>query len=96
MDASHPTAGTFFSFGKFVNSPRDVMSSGCLLFDGFHPANPLVARERTDVFPRRQSGVARKKGRSHICWNFVNYTVGNAFVSFCFAHWGYFTKNSLD
>ena len=51
MGATGPAAGAADALLQFRTDPLDVLLAGFGFFDGESPADPLVARERGDVFP---------------------------------------------
>ena len=54
MWTARPTTGSPFSFSEAGTAPFDPMSSCFSLFGRLDPADPFIARERSNVFPRLQ------------------------------------------
>jgi len=53
MLASRPAARPPHSFFQLRDYPFDMLPPGLVFLDGYRPADPLVARQRSYVFPRR-------------------------------------------
>jgi hypothetical protein len=59
--AAWPAAGAALSSLQVLLQTLNVLSPGFRFFDGKNPADPLVAREWSDVFPFFSHGCVRKK-----------------------------------
>jgi len=51
MGATDPATGTPLAFFELTAETLNVLLAHCGGLYGLHPADPLVARERGDVFP---------------------------------------------
>ena len=54
MRTARPTTGSPFSFSEAGTAPFDPMSSCFSLFGRLDPADPFIARERSNILPRLQ------------------------------------------
>ena len=52
MDAADPATWAALTFVHFVTHNNDMFGPGGGLFYGDDPADPFIARQRSDVFPR--------------------------------------------
>ena len=71
--APRPTARPSFGTLEVLSPPRDALRSGLQLLGGLDPAYPLVARERSDVFPGRHRFGMRDKSNPKVCGQFVDH-----------------------
>src|SRR5208283_1043905 len=79
MNAAWPATRSAHSFFKLRAYPFDVLLSGLRFLDRDCPANPLVARKRSDVLPFCSCRRIRNKGLSQILGHFVYRTGGYFF-----------------
>lgn len=81
MDATGPTTRPAYSLFELRAHPLDMLFSGFRFLDGDGPTDPLVTRERSDIFPfcprRRISGERLSQIRRQLMYR----TVRNPFLS---------------
>jgi len=72
MDAPCPTAGALLAFAQFVAGSRDAALAGRRCFGVLHPADELVAPERSERFPLREQPRLRAQRRLEVVASMVN------------------------
>jgi hypothetical protein len=82
VGATYPAAGPTLSFLQLRDSSFNVIFSCLWSFYGDIPANPLIAGERSNVFPSFQSFRVREKYPFQVWGHFVHRTAGD----FNFSH----------
>ncbi len=66
MRTARPTARPPHPFFELRTHPLDMLPPCLIFLDGDRPADPLVARERRDVFPGRQRLRVRRERLAEI------------------------------
>jgi hypothetical protein len=79
VDAAHPAAWAAFAFVHFVFHHYDMFGSSLGLGAGDGPADPLIPRQRRDVFPYGQHLFVGQNSLPHILRKFVHGAIGKCF-----------------
>jgi hypothetical protein len=79
MRTAGPAAWPALALFELCTNPLDMLFSCFVLFYGRGPANPLIARERRDVFPSGEHGFVGSKGFPQIRREFVYNATGDCF-----------------
>lgn len=77
MNAPNPATWSALSFYEFTHRSFHVFFAGGLLFDGCHPTEPLVTRERGDIFPSCQCFWRSQEGSTQIGRHFMHGAIRN-------------------
>ena len=91
MNAAGPTAGPAHSAFELRESFSDTDTPRLGFFAGDDPADPLVPRERRNVFPQRSYFRGRNNGLSQILRHLVYDATGKRL----FDHVWHFTKSLM-
>jgi len=78
MRTPRPAAGPAFAFEQFGAGALDVMSPRLGLLDGNDPADPLIARQRCKIVPRRAHPRRRGQRFSQIRRHVMYYASGDS------------------
>ena len=79
VSTAHPATRAAHAFFKLRAYPFDMLLPRLRPFYGNGPTDPFIARERRNVFPRRQSLRVGCQGFSQICGQVVRHAAGNFF-----------------
>lgn len=80
MRTPRPTARAVFAVGEVCAGAFQSLGSRLFLAGGVDPADPFVARQRRDVFPRCASFRRGQKHVPQICGQGMEHTGGGFFL----------------
>src|SRR6184192_2777838 len=77
VDAAKPTTRPPLSLQQFGSQSLDVLASGFGFLRPEHPADPLIAGKRGEVFPRRQSLWGGNQDASQVHRDGMDHSAGD-------------------
>ena len=77
MRAPKPTTRPALSFQQFGTHSLDVLAPGFCFLRPEHPADPLIAGKRSEVFPSRQNLWARNQDASQVHRDGMDHSAGD-------------------
>ena len=86
MWTARPTTGSPFSFTEAGTAPFDPMSSCFSLFGRLDPADPFIARERSNVLPRLQRFYVGGQCLFQVRGQVMDHAACDLFCAQSFAH----------
>jgi hypothetical protein len=89
MRTAGPATRPAFSVCQVLTHSLDTMASCFCFLGGGRPANPLIARERRDIFPCGPHLGRRNNGFPEIHRRFVHNAIGKIFSSHADAFFGF-------
>ena len=77
MRAPYPTARPTHTILELRDNSSNVVFSGFGLLHKGYPANPLITRQRREIFPQLQRRLVCHQGLLKVWWHSVCYSAGN-------------------
>ena len=81
MPTPRPAARPSLAFLELRDHPAYMLPPRLIFLDRYYPADPLIARQRCDVFPGRPRSSDPHESGAHIGWRGMHYAVGEFVAS---------------